>query len=717
MKLINDKILLSFSDLYKSGISEGSIKSARFRKTKGWTFIKDPDDKRKILVSYDDLKLKYKEKINRILCKGKTPYYIINIQTLNDHLIIKEEDQEFFLSFPGITPIGRMRGMEACKYLYFISRFRTPTKRKKQFSGMNSPEFWSMLLTHIRNNDVLQQNQHHGVNFPNRREHLQSLARRYEQEGPQCLISQRLDNKNSRKLGRRYLNGKLQPYNIEVKQRQIAVLAELAAHPNNFGFTTITDLYNEIGQKAGWPTLSNRRIEDIIISGEIQNIISGGRYGSKYFYNEIAMQQKRRRPSAPLIYVTTDGWEVELSYQKRVYNTKGETKMVYDQRMVVTVILDPYNNYPLGYAIQEHENTDLNKRAMKNAVDHIHELTGKLAIPHQIQSDNYGRKIMRPFYQAASQAYTPAAVGNAKSKVIEPYFYYLNRNYCKLMDNWSGYGITSRKENQPNREFKNKIKKSFPDREGVIRQIEWIIEREREKKRDKYIKHINIDNLIEIDERRYLQIFGIKHPRTARLRGPGLMITINGAKYTYDTFDKHFRDLRHLDWQPYYNPDNPEKILVSANDGREEFILTRKYEQPMAIIEQTETDREKLKEVRNFNKALKEDITQARKENYTLIEDLIYDHPELQDMRKLLLFSNNGQQKNEIYEAKALISKKIEKDRPISEPIPVLPPIDDDEMTDEEIERGHMRIMEKKFQEFQDSLKDENKDKDYYNDL
>ena len=78
---------------------------------------------------------------------------------------------------------------------------------------------------------------------------------------------------------------------------------------------------------------------------------------------------------------------------------------------------------------------------------------------HQLQSDNYGIASLTPFYSAMAHLHTPAAVGNAKSKIIEPYFMYLNKNYCQTQPNWSGFGITSKKDNQPNTEFLDKNKK------------------------------------------------------------------------------------------------------------------------------------------------------------------------------------------------------------------------------------------------------------------
>ena len=127
---------------------------------------------------------------------------------------------------------------------------------------------------------------------------------------------------------------------------------------------------------------------------------------------------------------------MELLYQE------GNT---YNNRLVVVIVLDAMNNYPVGYAIGDRENTDLIRQANRNASLHINDLFGSYYQPRQLQSDNYGIKNLTPFYQAMAHLHTPAAVGNAKSKVIEPYFKYLNKTYCQRFPNWSGFNITSKK--------------------------------------------------------------------------------------------------------------------------------------------------------------------------------------------------------------------------------------------------------------------------------
>ncbi|OAV64155.1 hypothetical protein Barb4_04382 [Bacteroidales bacterium Barb4] len=70
-------------------------------------------------------------------------------------------------------------------------------------------------------------------------------------------------------------------------------------------------------------------------------------------------------------------------------------------------------------------------------MEHVRELFGGYYKPWQIQSDNYQKKNLTPFYQSCTEYYTPAAVGNAKAKMIEPFFHRWN-NEC--FRNSSGTG-------------------------------------------------------------------------------------------------------------------------------------------------------------------------------------------------------------------------------------------------------------------------------------
>jgi hypothetical protein len=252
--------------------------------------------------------------------------------------------------------------------------------------------------------------------------------------------------------------------------------------------------------------------------------------------------------------------------------------------------------------------------------------------------------------------HTPARVGNAKAKVIEPYFKYLNKKYCQLLSNWTGFGITSRKESQPNFELKDKHKHTnIPDRAGVIAQIEEIIFRERELKGKEYFAALETAPKRLMDRKYYLRALGIQREKTIRANGKGLIMSVDKVEYNYDTFDIDFRKHLNRKWQVTYDPGDMKTILVEDQDGKISFILEEKYVQPMAIADQTPEDRVQLKALIDKNEDLKTAVIDANIENRQLLEEHLSSNERLNQFRQKLMFIQNGQQKDPLQESKGKI--------------------------------------------------------------
>ena len=281
--------------------------------------------------------------------------------------------------------------------------------------------------------------------------------------------------------------------------------------------------------------------------------------------------------------------------------------------------------------------------------------------PHQIQSDNYAVKQLTPFYQAMATLFTPAAVGNAKAKVIEPYFMYLNKQYCQKMPNWSGFNLTSRKENQVNAEMLNLIKKTFPNKEGVIRQIERIINTERAKKVTDYLAkwdEMPAEDKVVMSEMDWLMVFGIEVGAPNKITGQGIIKTIDGISYTYDAFDLEFRNNMHLSWQLRIDPNDMSKALAISEDGKLRFVLKETMSIPMDIKSQTEEHHAHRTKVRDFNKQRVDSIMAMYAQDAEIVADIMKDTPlALDDHNEAalkLMLTYGGQQKESMQDAKGL---------------------------------------------------------------
>ncbi len=453
-------------------------------------------------------------------------------------------------------------------------------------------------------------------------------ADRYGRTGNESLISRKYANANAAKV------------DDKVKE---SILIELCADPRNLDNEQIASIYNIFAKEAEWKAITSSAVA--VWRDKFSSEVYAGRRGTAAFSNNKAMQIKRSAPTQPLYYWTLDGWDVELMYQR---TEKGVT--TYHNRPTVVVVLDACLKYPIGYAVGTHETTALIKEAMRNALKHTSELFGKMYRPHQIQSDNYGRGALTPMYEATSTYYTPAKAHNAKAKIIEPYFASINKKYCQPQFNWSGFGITSDKEKQPNTEFLQKFKKNFPDFEGVKRQIEAFIEMERVSLRERLLElwlNMSDDKKVEMSLEKYLLHYGETNGFTNKLTGAGINVSIDGKVRTYDCFDIDMRRHFSESWAIHYDRDDLSKAIAVNKDGTLHYMLEEKYVQPMALMDRQEGDAEELERVRRYNRELTDYVIGIRTQAAETLRKASIDNPRISDtLSKLLITDSTGQHKN-----------------------------------------------------------------------
>lgn len=504
-------------------------------------------------------------------------------------------------------------------------------------------------------------------NLPTTSRGLRIRYNEYVKHGYVSLISGRLQNQNASKVK---------------DDDQMALLDALISLPNNFDNAQISRYYNEVAEKAHWKmiapqTVGNRKEEK-------QLTITAGRKSIKVLENTLLMQNKRSAPKNSMLLWTLDGWKTELLYQQTYIDKNGYSSTTYHNRLTTVMVLDPTNKYIIGYAVGKDESPALIKAALRNAFQHTQELFGAMYRPYQLQSDNYHIANLTPVYEACSDRFTPAKVGNAKAKVIEPFFNRFNKKHCQTQPNWSGYNVSTGSKNQPNVDAINKNKRFFPDEMGCRQQIDTIIAADRAEKIDQYIENWNgTKNEFKsvLNYEMYLRYLGEMTGFTNRLEGPGVLATLNGHKLTYDCCNVNFRKLAHLDWAIRFDPQDLSKVLVTNANSRNgklvdvvgtyEFILEQKHIQPMALAERTDGDALKLLEVKNHNIDILNYITDEVCKR-DLLNESLFNRPELNDtLSKLLITDSRGQHKDrksenrlkertqELIEVQATTDKKV----------------------------------------------------------
>ena len=481
--------------------------------------------------------------------------------------------------------------------------------------------------------------------LPNNPRRLRMKFDEYRRDGYEVMISKKYQNKNAGKV---------------IDDVQQSILLEMIAHHNNLDNVYISKMYNAIAGNKGWKEITPATVG--VWREKYDLVTSAGRLGTTNFRAKREMQVKRSRPTAPFLMWSIDGWDVELLYQMTTTNKKGHSVTTYTNRMTIVVVLDPCCNYPIGYAIGTHETPELIKEALRNAAVHSRELFGEMLRANQIQCDHYAIKAMSPLYGVIGEKVTPAQVKNAKTKPVEPYFRYLNDTYCKLCNNWSGYGITTNPSRQPNSEALNKLRHTFPDEQGVREQITQMMELERNRKVEelrRLMGNLPAERRLPLSREQYLLNFGAETGHRNAIEGPGLRPTIMGEKRDYDCWDIRFREHASERWTVKYDPEDLSEVLAVNEDGTLRFMLTEKYVQPMALADRKEGDAEELAKINQFNKEVETHVRTKMLEVHKHSERLINGDATAQKLLgRLLIVDSKGQHK--MPKAQARLAASVE---------------------------------------------------------
>ena len=384
--------------------------------------------------------------------------------------------------------------------------------------------------------------------------------------------------------------------------------------------------------------IDRRRVQEIRKQNE--TMLAASREGKRTYQNSIAMQVDRERPDMPMKMWSLDGWTAELYYQDR--DAKG---VGYWHRLVVEMVVDVMNDYPIGYAIGEQEDSELITRALQNAVHHTREVLGGYYAPWQIQSDHYALKAMTPKYGALAKYVTPASVGNAKAKPVERYFAYLESEYLWALVNNGGHNITAK--TLANDEWLNAHKYQFPDREGVEQQIGKIIEIERSRKiaavREAWQQGDSAMHR-ELNMEGYLLAFG-ETGKGNMLTPNGLKLVRGGVEYKFDCFDIEMREHRGERWTLRYDLGDMNQALAVSEDGTLRYMVEQKTKVPMALVDYKEEDWKALAEYRHYNAQLTERVTKHVCQVQEAAREYVTREQLESPMSALLLTDRKGQHK------------------------------------------------------------------------
>lgn len=591
------------------------------------------------LVAYESLPDRFKEAVDRL--NGESVYAVLKEDLLGEQITDSPEAADYYDAY--VLEDGRHLPTDKRREYYAnaivldaMGKEIARRNGKRKASGQRAGKYWDEMAEAAKGLDP----NRWPINLPTNARSLQRKYGEYARGGYEALIHQNYTtaNVNSAKIA---------------NEEQVSAIAVLMSDPRNLDDAQVARLYNIVAKAEKWKTITDSTVA--IWRKKLESTIYARRHGAKAWANNKAMQLKRKAPEYPLYYWTMDGWDVELAYQDKQAG-KGTS---YTNRVTMVVIIDACCKYPIGYAIGVHESPALIREALRNAHHHTEQLFGTMYKVQQIQSDHYQMKTLAPLYWMSSARVTPAAVGNAKGKIIEPWFRYFNKKYCQLQPNWTGFGVTSRKELQPNGDYLQKHKGNFPDLQGVIHQVVSMLEAERRELHDRYVAQyaaMPAENRLKMDYGQYLLAYGETSEETNVLQGSGLKMQINGIKHTYDCWDPTFRDHASERWHIVYDPDHMEKAMAVNTDQTLEYAIEEKYVQPMALMERKDGDREEMQRVMDYNLRLRKKIAD-KMNGYQETASRIDGAKQLEMAQKFLITDSHGQHKDRRNAARDMVAQ------------------------------------------------------------
>jgi len=579
MKLIDNILFIEFAELESCDVSRRTILS--------WDNIKDPTDKRKILIRYDELGCKYQEKIIK---KFGDPYTYVHNQIIKQFLRFDTNAQDFFAGYRtnGISlPADYIKQyITAANWLNLLIEVDNNWGRCKKTLCMNSkPELYDAAIR-IFETEV--------IKLPTTYQTLKRKISDYKEQGYSCIVSKKFGNDNSKKVK---------------DELNTAVLIEMISHSAQFDDTFVALKYNKFAEVAGFKTITPVTVGNYRRDNAAK--ILGFRAGNSAWYDIAGKSIPQKRPSAPLMLINADDNDLDLYFQVVRINKKNQKIVDYYARPYLYVVIDAYNDYPLGYAVGESPSNNLVKAAMLNAANHIKELTGDHYFWRQIKADHWNLKTLGPYFEQQAH-FTPQAPKNPRGKIIEQSFG--KKWHSKLKElyptNYAGNNVKSKFT--LNRDAIEQNKKSFPliseapaDVEAFINEMRSLVDQSTGKtKQQQWLQAFECMQAQEkrlVSTEQHLLWLGYDHcnSRSAMLQSntitnKGLTPTINGEEYIFEVPAELYRDTIGMHVHVKYDPYDMSKVLAISEDERTRFVCEQFERVPMALADHTPESRARL---------------------------------------------------------------------------------------------------------------------------
>ena len=526
---------LEFTELLGYSIPEGTIKAGLHRYRQGgalsWRNMTDPTDARRVLIDYDSIpaatlrkyEIPAKEILGRQLAQAQQEKLVQEAQVRQMSLPASVQVDTAELTWLLNQKIERVQAHGLARLAGWLKLLLTAKPSQCRAWGLDSKEaLYAGALEAMTGEwakKVLAGQKVNNVQV------LKRKVKAYKLEGVAAVVSKRTGLRNAQKL----------------TEMQENLLIQLYADPRKADFDTVHRLLEEASVTYGWPLVGLTTCKTFLMKPATRALWTAPRHGVKMWHDQFDPIIPRNAPSFANALWVLDGTPLELYFRegKKAHN-----------RFEIFVVLDAHSWKIVGYALGRSENTAIVRQALRMAC----RLEG--AVPHQVLNDNSSAiksaEIQQLLPQLATYV-TPAKVGNARTKIVEPFFKHLNARVLKWMSNYSGSNITAKSpDSHINPDAAKAEMKFFPQENEALEQVHLAIATWNEqigwKKRKVSIREWHATSVTSTQDRQRpfnpamdVAAFYYEPKDTYLYTNRGFDLVFRGERYVFDVEEVAFR--------------------------------------------------------------------------------------------------------------------------------------------------------------------------------
>jgi hypothetical protein len=388
--------------------------------------------------------------------------------------------------------------------------------------------------------------------LPRSKDRLKRVMQKYKKEGYIALVSGKVGNQNTRRIGIR--EGRLL---LKLRRSKFPVYTE----------EQIFKEYNRRAKESGLNQLkSENSVRNFLFEPSVMPLWYASVYGELAFQQKYISQLKTELPMMRDALWYSDGTKLNL-YYKGYENGKAKmcTTSVYE-------VMDAYSEVFLGYDISQKENFTSQYRAFRMAV-------GKAGVkPYEIVTDNQGghkRLAAKGFFKKICTLHRTTIPHHGQSKTIESAFGRMQAQILHKIWHFTGMNITTKKKNsRPNMELIEANVDKLPTLEEM-KALYAECRREWNESAHPSSGLARIDMYREssnpytapVTELDMIRMFWLPSDKPVTYTSQGIKLTLNKQTYEYDVYDADgLRDdafaLKHTGRQFYIMYDPFDMTLV-----------------------------------------------------------------------------------------------------------------------------------------------------------